>query len=208
MGNLSFKKQTKQTKRRSSDVSNRNLLPKQAWFVQIQSLQETLKIRQCPRLQVRLCRRGAAAGGADALRVIEGDQHVRGELGQSVQTQVNVYHIGRPFIELGHALGATQHPGGATVRQGQVGLGQRYHVGHLAVSRFLSFVAAREVLEVIRGRVLVRHLRLVLKQLYDQALVGVGVSEHFLVVWDLPQLADVNGVVGEESRHRSPKQGS
>lgn len=189
-------------------VSNSNLLPKQAWFVQSQSLQQALKIHQCPRLPVRLCRGGAAAGGADALRVIEGDQDVRGKLGQAVQTQVNVHHIRRPFVELGHALRAAQYPGGSAVREGQPGLGQRNHVAHLALSRLLCFVAARDFLKVIHGRVLVRHLGLVLQQLYDQALVGVGVGEHLLVVRDLPHLADVSDVIGEESRHRSSKQGS
>lgn len=193
---------------RSFDISKCNLLPKQAWFVQSQSLQETLEIRQRPWLPVRLRRGGAAAGGADTLRVVEGNQHVRGELGQAVQTQVHVHHVRRPFVELGHALGAAQHPGRAALREGQVGLGQRNHVGHLAVSRLVSSVAARDVLEVVRGRVVVRHLRLVLQQLDDQALVGVGVSEHFLVVRDLPQLADVGHVIGEEGGHRSPKQGS
>lgn len=178
------------------DVSNWDVLPKQARVVQSERLQQALKIRQCPRLPVRLRRGGAAARVADALRVIEGDQDVRGELRQAVQTQVDVNHIRRPFVELGHALRPAQHPGGAAVRQRQFGLGQRRHGGHLAVSRLLGLVAARYVLKVVHGRVLVRHVSLVLQHLYDQALVGVGVGEHLLVVRDLPQLADVRGVTG------------
>lgn len=193
---------------KASSVQDCSSLPKQAWFVQSQSSQETLEIHQRPRLLVRLRRGGTATAGVDAQRVIERNQDVRGELGQTVQTQVDCHHIRRPLVELGHALGAAQHPGGAALREGQVGHGQRNHVGHLAVSRLVSSVAARNVLEVIRGRVLVLHLGLVLQQLDDQALVGVGVCEHFLVVRDLAQLADVNDVVGEESRHRASKQGS
>ncbi|PWA20779.1 hypothetical protein CCH79_00007384, partial [Gambusia affinis] len=73
-------------------------------------------------------------------------------------------------------------------------------------SWLLSFVAARDVLKVVPGCVLVGHLALELQQLHDQALVGVGVGEHFLVVWDLPQLANVGDVVGDDSRQSSAKQ--
>lgn len=182
------------------------VLPKQPRVVQSHTLQQALKIQHCPRLPVRLRCGGAAAVGTDALRVVEGYQDVRGELGQTEQTQVDVHHVRRPLVEFGHTLRPAQHPGRAAVRQAQLGLGQRRYIGHFIIARLQSFVAAGYVLKVIFGGVLIRHLSLVLQQLHDQALVGVDVGEHLLVVRDLPQLADVRGVVGEHGRHRSPKQ--